>query len=87
MNIFRAIIEMAKDKKTVDPTPAGFYEAMERTNVEKITNEMLAELSGDSSDSDSFDVESGNEDAEDRPWRPSHVVFGSAVLNKDRLKR
>jgi hypothetical protein len=26
---------MAKDKKTVDPTPAGFYEAMERTNVEK----------------------------------------------------
>jgi hypothetical protein len=23
------IIEMAKDKKTVDPTPAGFYEAMQ----------------------------------------------------------
>jgi hypothetical protein len=48
---------------------------MERTNVEKITNEILAALSGDSSDSDSFDVESGNEDAEDQPWRPSHVVF------------
>jgi hypothetical protein len=26
---------MAEDKKTVDPTLAGFYEAMERTNVEK----------------------------------------------------
>jgi hypothetical protein len=26
---------MAEDKKTVDPTLAGFYEAMERTNIEK----------------------------------------------------
>jgi hypothetical protein len=46
---------------------AGFYEAMERTNVEKITDEMLAGLSGDSSDSESFDIESDNDDAEDRP--------------------
>jgi hypothetical protein len=58
---------MAENKKTVDPMLAGFYEAMERTNVEKITNEMLAGLSRDSSDSESFDVESDNEDAEDRP--------------------
>jgi hypothetical protein len=36
---------------------------MERTNVEKFTNEMLAGLSRDSSDSDSLDVENGNEDA------------------------
>ena len=48
---------------------------MEKTNTEKITNEMLAGLSGDSSDNDSFDFESGNEDVEDRPWRPSRVVF------------
>jgi hypothetical protein len=34
---------------------------------------MLARLSGDSSDSDSSDVQSDNEDAEDRPWRSSHV--------------
>jgi hypothetical protein len=27
---------MAKEKKSVDPVFAGFYEAMERTNVEKI---------------------------------------------------
>jgi hypothetical protein len=44
------VIEMAKDKKTVDPTLASFYEAMERTNVEKITDEMLVGLSRDSSD-------------------------------------
>jgi hypothetical protein len=40
------ITEMAKDKKSVDPTLAGFYEAMKRTNIEKITDEMLARLSG-----------------------------------------
>jgi hypothetical protein len=34
---------------------------------------MLAGLSGDSSDSDSFDLKSDNEDAEDWPWRLSHV--------------
>jgi hypothetical protein len=45
------ITEMAEDKKSSDPTPAGFYEAIERTNVEKITNEMLAGLFGDSSES------------------------------------
>jgi hypothetical protein len=29
------ITEMVEDKKSVDPTLAGFYKAMERTNVEK----------------------------------------------------
>jgi hypothetical protein len=76
---------MAKEKKTVVPTPAGFYEAMEKTNIEKITNEMLAGLSKDSSDSDSFDMESGNEDAEDRPWRPSHVVFGKSSVKQGQI--
>jgi hypothetical protein len=81
------ITEMAEDKKSVDHTLAGFYEAMERTNVEKITNEMLAGLSGDSSDSKSFDVESENEDAEDRPWRPSHAFLENPLLSKGKLKR
>jgi hypothetical protein len=27
--------EMAEDKRSEDPTLVGFYEAMERTNVEK----------------------------------------------------
>jgi hypothetical protein len=44
------IIEMVEDKKSIDPTLAGFYETMEMTNVEKITNEILVGLSGDSSD-------------------------------------
>jgi hypothetical protein len=77
---------MVEDKKSVDPTLAGFYEAMERTKVEKITNEMLSGLSGDSSDIESFDVESGNEDVEDRPWRTSHVVFGKSTIRQGQIE-
>ena len=59
---------------------------MERTNVEKITNEMLAGLSGDLSDSESFDVESENENAEDQPWRPSPIVFGKSTIRQGQIE-
>jgi hypothetical protein len=71
---------MADEKKIVDPALSGYYEAMEKTNAEKIAHEMLAGISEGSSDSESFDIESENEDAEDRPWRPSHVVFGKSII-------
>jgi hypothetical protein len=45
---------MAEEKKSVDPELAGFYEAMDRSNVEKITDKILVGLSGDSSDSEDF---------------------------------
>jgi hypothetical protein len=77
---------MAEDKKSVDPTLVGFYEAMERTNVEKITDEMIAGLSGSSSDSESFDVESENKDAEERPWIPSHVVFENSTVKHGKIE-
>jgi hypothetical protein len=76
---------MANEKKIVDPTLSGFYEAMEKTNAEKIANEMLAVISENSSDSESFDVEIGNEDAEDRPLRPSHVVFGKSTIKQRQI--
>jgi hypothetical protein len=47
---------------------------------------MLAGLSGDSSDNKSFDVESENEDAEDQPWRPSHVVFGKSTVKQGQIE-
>jgi hypothetical protein len=71
---------MDEEKKVVDPTLAGFYKSMEKTNIEKITNEMMARLSEDSDDSESFDLESGNEGAEDRPWRPSHTIFEKSTI-------
>jgi hypothetical protein len=76
---------MSGEKKIVDPALAGFYEAMEKKNTEKITNEILAELSKDSGDSDDFDVESGTEDAEDRPWRPSHTIFGKSSIKQSQI--
>jgi hypothetical protein len=77
---------MAEEKKIADPALAGFYEAMEKTNAEKITNEMLVGLSENSSDSESLDVESGNEDVEDQPWKPSHVVFGRSTIKQGQIK-
>ena len=40
----------------------------------------------DSGDSEDFDIESGNDDAEDRPWRPSHVVFGKSTVKKGHVE-
>jgi hypothetical protein len=47
---------------------------------------MLGGLSGDSSDCGSFNVESENEDAKDRPWRPSHVVFGKSTIKQGQIE-
>jgi hypothetical protein len=66
----------------VDPFIAGFYESMAKTNTEKITKEIMEGLSEDSDDSDSYDVESGDEDSEDRPWRPSHTIFGKSNIKQ-----
>jgi hypothetical protein len=53
---------------------------MAKTNKVKITKEIMAYLSEDSDDSDDFDVESGDGDSEDRPWRPSHTIFGKSTI-------
>jgi hypothetical protein len=58
---------------------------MAKTNTEKITREILEGLSEDTGDSDSYDVESGGEDFEDRPWRPSHTVFGKSTIKQSHL--
>jgi hypothetical protein len=76
---------MAGEKKITDPTLFEFYEAMERTNAEKIVHEILAGISEGSSDSEDFDAESENEGAEDRPWRPSHVVFGKSTIKQGQI--
>jgi hypothetical protein len=73
---------MADGKRIVDPVLSGFYEAMERINAEKIAHETLAGISEDSSDSGGFDIESESEDAENQPWRPSHVVFGKSTIKQ-----
>jgi hypothetical protein len=35
---------------------------------------------------DPYDVESGDEDSEDRPWRPSHSIFGKSTIKQSHLE-
>jgi hypothetical protein len=78
--------KLFEEKKVVDPYVAGFVESMAKTNTEKITKEILEGLSEDTGDSDSYDVESGDEDSEDRPWRPSHSIFGKSTIKQSHLE-
>jgi hypothetical protein len=71
---------MAGEKKTDDPTLSGIFKAMEETNAEKIARKILAGISESSSDDEDLDRESGNEVAEDRPWRPSHTIFEKPTI-------
>jgi hypothetical protein len=72
--------KLFEEKKVVNPYITGFVESMAKTNIEKITKEILEGLSEDTGDSDSYGVESGDEDSEDRPWRPSHSIFGKSTF-------
>jgi hypothetical protein len=84
---------MSQDKKAVAETKLslseeknlGFLESIAKTNTEKITREILEGLSEDTGDSDSYDVESGGEDSEDRPCRPSHSVLGKSSIKQSHL--
>jgi hypothetical protein len=84
---------MTQDKKAVAETKLslseeknlGFLESIAKTNTEKITREILEGLSKDTGESDSYDMESGGEDSEDRPWRPSHTVFGKSTIKQSHL--
>jgi hypothetical protein len=87
---FLAFSKMSEDKKAVaeaklslsEEMNLGFLESIAKTNIEKITKEILEGLSEDTGDSDSYDVESGGEDSVDRPWRPSHAGFGKSSIKQ-----
>jgi hypothetical protein len=76
---------MIEGKNSEDLALAGFYEAMEKSNATKIVDEILAGLSDDSEDSEDFDFDSDANDAEDRPWRLSHVNFGKSTVKKGHI--
>jgi hypothetical protein len=77
--------KLAEEEKLLEEKTAGFVESIAKTNTEKITKEILGGLSEDTDDSDSYDVESGGEDSEDRPWRPSHTVFEKSTIKQSHL--
>jgi hypothetical protein len=78
--------KLFEKKKNVDSYIAGFVESMAKTNTENITKEILEGLYEDTGDSDSYDVEGGDEDNEDRPWRPSHSIFGKSTIKQSHLE-
>jgi hypothetical protein len=78
--------KLFEEKKAVDSYIAGFVESMAKTNTEKITKEILEGLSEDTGDNDSYDVESGDEDSEYRPWRPSHSIFEKSTIKQSHLE-
>jgi hypothetical protein len=45
----------------------------------------MTDLSEDSDDNDDYDVESGDEDSEDRPWRPSHTIFEKSTIKQSHI--
>jgi hypothetical protein len=77
--------KLSEEEKLLEEKTAGFIESIAKTNTEKITKEILEGLSEYTDDSDSYDVESGDEDSEDRPWRPSHAVFGKSTIKQSHL--
>jgi hypothetical protein len=77
--------KLFEEKKNMDPYIAGFIESMANTNTEEIVKETLEGLSKDTSDSDSYDAESGDEDSEDRPWWPSHTIFGKSSIKQSHV--
>jgi hypothetical protein len=77
--------KLSEEEKLLEEKTAGFVESIAKTNIEKITKEILEDLSEDTDDSDSYDVESGGEDSEDRPWRLSHAVFGKSTIKQSHL--
>jgi hypothetical protein len=84
---------MSQEKKAVaemklslsEEKNLGFIESTAKTNIEKITREILEGLYEDTGESDSYDVKSGGEDSEDRPWRPSHTVFRKLSIKQSHL--
>jgi hypothetical protein len=90
---FSTFPKMSQDNKAVAETKLslseeknlGFLESIAKTNTKKITREILEGLSEDTGESDSYDMENGGEDSEDRPWRPSHTVFRKSSIKQSHL--
>jgi hypothetical protein len=82
---FATETKLSEEEKLLEEKTARFVESIAKTNTEKITKEILEGLSEDTDGIDSYDAESGGEDSEDRPWRPSHAIFGKSTIKQSHL--
>jgi hypothetical protein len=87
---FLASPKMSEDKKVVAETKLslseeknlGFLESIAKTNMEKITREILEGLSEDTGDSDSYDVESGGKTPKIDPGDQAMQFLENQLLNR-----
>lgn len=77
---------MAEEKKSEEPALVVYHDAMDRSNVEQITDEMLVGLSNDSDNSEVFDFKEDLDDAEVWPQKPSHVVFVKSSMKNGHIE-
>jgi hypothetical protein len=77
--------KLSEEEKLLKEKTTAFIESIAKTNIEKITKEILEGLSEDTDDRDSYDAKSESEDSKDRPWRPSHAVFGKSTIRQSHL--
>jgi hypothetical protein len=59
---------------------------MEKTNVAKVVDEIPIGLSDDSKNSEDFDFEETTDEAEERPWKPSHVIFSKSTVKTGHIE-
>ena len=59
--------KLSEEEKLLEEKTGGFVESIAKTNTKNITKEILEDLSEDTGDSNSYDVERWGEDSEDRP--------------------
>jgi hypothetical protein len=58
----------------------GFMSLWQKRIQKKLLRRSWRVCLEDSDDSDSYDVESGDENSENRPWRPSHTIFEKSTI-------
>jgi hypothetical protein len=64
----------------------AYYNATERANFEKITEDIMAGLSDHSDESEDFDFEDDISGVEDQPSKLSHVVFSKSTMKKGHIE-
>jgi hypothetical protein len=72
--------------KSDELTLVAYYDAAEKCWVDKISVEIMTSMSDDSDDSREFDFEDYIDDAETRPWKQRHDVFGKSFMKKGHIE-
>jgi hypothetical protein len=71
---------MVRERKGDELALVAYYDAAKKARVDKIIEDILAELFEESDGSEEFKIE--EDDGEDRPSKPSHIFFGKSTMKR-----